>query len=753
MATCFYCNAVLACPGTPLPCGCASFHNDCYLEYLLLCDTMAVRTLCPCCHERQPLDGDEKETILYLSSTDQRPSGLMLWKKTNDMPFLLTLADRDADTAFRLADRDAKNDRRLAKVFCRKLRSRIPSQYLPPLDVAVETRILTHKLCAEYMRRGEDYLLLPPKYRCRLNTVVAALKRRPSVYASLDADLASRRRVIDTAVRRDGTIVQHVPPALVDLKLALCAVRESKEALALLPDAWRLNRQVQVAACDQHPAAVLSLPKEARGPLARAVLARDGSLVDAFSHLSPDLEELAIETSPAAAVLKLRRRWGYAILRAPASVVRAARLAGVRIPDRCMAYALSRHPNDLWDEAMPTRMKKIAILCGGEPKPTFTAELDAFFVRHSPMKRANAFERPFQSRELARLAARRFGPLNMLKNLRYFSEADVRAACANVDLLPICDESRENALHPLFQDPVLRLQWFGVGAVPEWRKEPAVVDHLICSKACNFNRRTLLKIWKHLTSVEKKSAVHKYPGLLVTVPLEDRPSMALAALTSPTLCRGLVFADGVLRNVMAAIPKQQRRRILEEHPEYSLFVPPFKAPSPPSRIPPPPPPPTKPEHMLRAMRADLEKALLRNPKIAKTFKKHAYALVDASTSRRCLDLLALRFVPITEDDRRLLLRKGRVPSILSGRLRLTPAEMQRLVPQDLRAAAEGCTPTQEALAFFLRKRQYHILRRLAPSQFESVLQHVDALPTLLPACRPSQEAGPQNASSTTRTGK
>lgn len=752
MPACILCDINLVQPGTALDCGCTEFHDQCFREYLLACKTMDAKTTCPVCMQKQPLSDDDKEALLLFTGQ----AGLLLWRRTDDLDFLLALAGKNAKAAFRVSTEKARQDPRLARIFCQKLRGYIPGRFLPPLSVAAEMRILTHALCRRYMRAGHDFLLLPAKFRRRVDTAVAAVKLKPSLYASLDEPLASNRRVIDAAVYADGMAVQHVKEASVDLKLALAAVRQCGGALGVLPPAWRDHHQVQVAACRKDPSAVLLIPKANRNPLAHVVLEQDGGLVGAFDGLSPETEKVAIRCSPAPAVLELRRRWATAVRCAPIEVVLAARAAGAQMPLRCEAFAVSRHPQRLWCEDMPSVCKKVAIICGYAPPVGFGCEeLAAFFVRYSPLKRPLRLHQAFRSRELARLAVSRFGPSNLFGNEDHFSARDTAELAGREGLfLPLCpDEPPPD--HPVFEDPLTRFRWFGQRAVPRWAETKGFVDYLICSPPCMFNRSSLLRTWDTLGRVEKKASVYKYPGLLLTIPHEERLDMALAALTSPTLCRGLVFAESVIRTVMAAIPPDQRAAIIKEHPEYAEFVPPFKAPKKPhrpTRAPPPPPPPQSPCHLLRQMRQDLCRALARS--VPSHMKRHAYALVDADTTRRCLDLIALRFPPTTEEDARFLLQKGRMPSVLpSLPLRLTIPEMQLLVSADLRLAAEMCETRPEALKFFLRKNQYHILRRLVPSQFEQVLVHVNALPTLRSLSRRSPAESPRALSSTAETCK
>lgn len=734
MTICFFCKSTVLQQPTPTPCGCASFHDDCFREHLILAEDIEMKSTCPCCNRIYPLTSDEKENVRQWSMVSRRSDlGLCKWRKTDDIEFLLDIAQRKPYIAHMLSTAEAARDTELATVFCRKLRKIIPKVYLPPLPVAISTGIMSRSMARKYVKDSpQNFFLLPKRWRTA-EAAIQALRAGFNLYKDLPLELQRTPKVLTRAVSQYPQNIGIVPEERRTMSLCMMAVKKDGRAYAELPENFKKNRLLQATACSTYPKAIdFICDPDDRKELVEVVLSLDGEYVDRFENLTTEEENLAISTSPTC-VLKLNRGWTIAIQMTPVDIVHLAREKSKRIPPAHLAYAIARHPNTLWDASMTRRMKALAIIAGSRPENAISAGMVPFFVCHGKVNsRSYNFNFNFPSRDLARMAVERFGPINMIGNESHFDLEDVRMAIDTAVSLPVIAHAEGvTSDHTIFSDSLLRLQFFGAGAVDKSRH---LVDFLVSAKYCKFHRCVLTQWFPDLTLTEKMQAVHRYPHLLVLAQPTERRKLVVPALTSCKPCRGLVFAKDVISTVLTSLPEKQRLNILRQHPQYAMFcikTTPSSRPRPPRPPPPPPSPEQSNSHLLRSLRKDLLSTLEKTKPFPKEMKDHAYALVDASTPRRALDLIAFRFGPATEKETRFLLRRGRMPSsnACASLFHFSLREMNSLVDSDLRLAAESCSLSPPEIKFFLKKKQYHILRRMKPSTFDLVLRYVDALPT------------------------
>lgn len=786
---CFWCRDTVLTDGAPLPCGCKNFHNVCLREYLLSC-TGSEKDRCPVCKKMYPLLPNEKESLLiYCESniyTDKRRS-------CDDVDFLLRLCNISARSCYNIASLKALKNPALA-IAILAAAPRLAAVYTPVIpEVLVSLNLMTRKLAIRCVEdRPDCFFILPAKYKTP-SLALMAVGANPKIFPEFDHRLRANELVSRVAVRGDGMNLEFVPvPRKEERDVVVAALRQNGLALQHCSEEFKKDDEILKIALTSCPAVVDLISQRHRKKLkiAQTVLKIDGSYIDRFETTKKqgrELALLAVKTTPVAALKlnakKFKGAWSVALEKQP-NLLLEAKCRELSIPSDVYAFGVSRgDPDKLYRSDVAELC--IVLGCRFETLEKDEKLLD-FYLKFTPLKEnlRIKFEETTKGRQRAHLAAN-LNIANVLGNEKHFSNADVRKLLSRVDAdigLPIFEE--EFSTHKLFDDPVLKLKFFGCESV---KKSTEMVELLIYGEPrSNFGRIVLQSWFDDLTLAEKKASVNKYPELVFG--LRYRRNFLLDAMLSPKSSVSFFFLRDV-KEELSHLPRTNLIEILRRHPEYLKLMPSFiradedivvscvcslgmqkrdiakladvlKSASPvvlksdklaaclddetcakfmhskhalkaTARL-------TEKdkqrvrqtsekkrndgdyEHCLRLLRGNLNLTLASAKDIPYSLKNAAYNLVDKDSSRGTLNLLLACFGYPSAEQQRQLLLKGRIPAG-GAELKLSLSTLRRIVPQDLEAAAQCVEPTKESIRFFVTNRLWSMLRRVPLKNYRQVL--------------------------------
>jgi len=122
----------------------------------------------------------------------------------------------------------------------------------------------------------------PPKHKCNIPFILAAVLCDPRALAHADFSLRGNRQIALTAVRQQGTSLQSLSETMrCDKEVVLASVSQDGEALQFAHERLKSDRMVVLAAIQQIPSAIrfASDKLKADRHIALAAVSKDGALV------------------------------------------------------------------------------------------------------------------------------------------------------------------------------------------------------------------------------------------------------------------------------------------------------------------------------------------------------------------------------------------------------------------------------------------------------------------------------------------